>query len=269
MSDELRERAEAAEAHVAELESDLAANASMLARQCDMAREAEARVAEMDARLTAVRAWARRHDAWIDSYEPEDTEPILDLLATLDDTEKRTMCPYLDRIDEGCTVRGVIDGKCKMGDAHEYGCRVPLTTPAEVVRECEGPEDCSRGGDITVEKPARVTFAEGTYTIDVRQYPDGKLVYLGPGGVPCADLVSKADLDAAKEEIAGLDVEIARATELLTSARGQVERFRAVVEAAREYRGAHRGGNSVSVMVVNDLRRRKLFDALAELDGEP
>jgi len=122
MSDELRQRAEAAEAdlvleydrrqaaeaRVAELEhdrdvlekcrvmhvrainrhftrrtaleADLRTNAAMLARQCDMAREAETRAAEMEARIEDVR---QAHQEWLDLPEQFPTEEMLEALSRL------------------------------------------------------------------------------------------------------------------------------------------------------------------------------------------
>jgi len=119
------------------------------------------------------------------------------------------------------------------------------------------------GGDIDVDAMLReIHEALDPLSRPVSVRDVGLLLFRANLQAVHAEAGVQCVLDAANEEIA-------RANELLASARGQVERFRAVVEAAREYRGGHRGGNSVSVMVVNDLRRRKLFDALAELDGEP
>lgn len=51
------------EARIRELEDDLKLNASMLAKQCDLAREAEARVKELE---DAIRDHRDRDDRYID-----------------------------------------------------------------------------------------------------------------------------------------------------------------------------------------------------------
>ena len=86
---------------VAELESELEANAGMLARQCDLAREAEMQVATEKAKMVElremasfdaaqVREWRRKSSRIYEMHEDELTQydsfagMLDDILATLD-----------------------------------------------------------------------------------------------------------------------------------------------------------------------------------------